>query len=145
MLKKYIRILTKSPFQLPYLVWIKIYKKILGNKKNIHFTGKISFIGVPLVDLHDDAALEIGDNVTLTSLNRGYHLNLHSPVKLFANKPGATIKIGENTRIHGTCIHATKSVVIGKNCLIAAIFHQWFWPEAILQKSSSIIRNICGV
>ena len=37
-----------------------------------------------------------------------------------ADRENAVIKIGENTRIHGTCIHAYKSIEIGKNCLIAA-------------------------
>ena len=28
--------------------------------------------------------------------------------------------IGENSRIHGSCIHAFQYIEIGKNCLIAA-------------------------
>lgn len=50
----------------------------------------------------------------------GYHINMHSPVKLFADKSGAQIRIGDKTRIHGTCIHAYQLVEIGRNCLIAA-------------------------
>jgi acetyltransferase-like isoleucine patch superfamily enzyme len=57
--------------------------------------------------------------VILTSRNRGYHLNIHAPVKLFADRPGAEIRIGAETRIAGSCIHAQRSVVIGKRCLIA--------------------------
>ena len=37
-----------------------------------------------------------------------------------ADRPNAKIVIGENTRFHGSCIHAYKSITIGKNCLIAA-------------------------
>ncbi|EPM5659285.1 acyltransferase [Vibrio parahaemolyticus] len=45
---------------------------------------------------------------------------MHSPIKLYADRKGAIIRIGANTRIHGTCIHAYESITIGKNCLIAA-------------------------
>lgn len=41
-------------------------------------------------------------------------------MKLFANvNSDAKIIIGDNTRIHGSCIHAKKRIQIGKNCLIA--------------------------
>jgi len=82
--------------------------------------GKINIYGRPMIDIREGCHLHMGANVTLNSDNRGYHINMHSPVKLFADKPGAEIRIGENTRIHGTCIHAFQSIVIGRNCLIAA-------------------------
>jgi len=36
------------------------------------------------------------------------------------DRPYAELIIEDNTRIHGTCIHAYMSIRIGKNCLIAA-------------------------
>ena len=45
---------------------------------------------------------------------------MHSPVKLMANRSGASIEIGDNTRINGSCIHAYSKITIGKNCLVAA-------------------------
>ena len=62
----------------------------------------------------------IGNNVTLSSRNKGYHINMHSPVKLFADRQNAIITIGANTQIFGTCIHAYEKIIIGENCLIAA-------------------------
>lgn len=76
--------------------------------------------GRPIIQVHPSAKIEIGDGVTLNSRNYGYHLNMHSPVKLMADRPDARIVIGDNSRIHGSCIHAYKSVSIGKNCLVAA-------------------------
>ena len=76
--------------------------------------------GIPIIDIQQGTALFIGKNVLLNSRNRGYHVNMHSPVKLFADIPGARIKIGDNTRIHGSCIHAHLSIEIGARCLIAA-------------------------
>lgn len=74
----------------------------------------------PIVDIHRDAKLLIGDNVTINSNNYRYHVNMYSACKLMADKPDAMIDIGDNTRIHGSCIHAHKKITIGKNCLIAA-------------------------
>ena len=36
-----------------------------------------------------------------------------------ADRDGAQIIIGEETRIHGSCVHAYGSITIGKRCLIA--------------------------
>jgi acetyltransferase-like isoleucine patch superfamily enzyme len=40
-------------------------------------------------------------------------------VHLLADRPGATIEIGEDTRFHASCIRAYKSVKIGNRCLVA--------------------------
>ena len=45
---------------------------------------------------------------------------MFAPVKIYIDKIGAKISIGNNTRIHGSCLHAYKSIEIGSNCLIAA-------------------------
>jgi acetyltransferase-like isoleucine patch superfamily enzyme len=76
--------------------------------------------GVPLVELAPGATLRLGRGVTLNSRNRGYHLSMYAPVKLLADRPGAVIEIGDETRIHGSCIHAYARVRIGRRCLIAA-------------------------
>lgn len=41
-------------------------------------------------------------------------------MKIMADRTGAFITIGNNTRIHGSCIHAYNKISIGENCLIAA-------------------------
>lgn len=83
-------------------------------------SGSIRVSGVPIVDIRSGSKLFIGDGVTLNSRNRGYHINMHSPVKLFADREGAEIRIGSKTRIHGTCVHAYEKITIGNNCLNAA-------------------------
>jgi acetyltransferase-like isoleucine patch superfamily enzyme len=89
-------------------------------EKNIKVVGALLINGRPMIDIRKGSELYIGDGVGLNSSNQGYHLNMHSPVKLLADKPGAVIRIGNNTRIHGACIHANELVEIGSNCLIAA-------------------------
>ncbi|OPX92832.1 MAG: putative acetyltransferase [Syntrophorhabdus sp. PtaB.Bin006] len=89
-------------------------------ESNIEMKGTLIVKGQPLIDIREGSKLYIGDGVTLNSRNKGYHINMHSPVKLFADRQGAEIRIGDRTRIHGTCIHAYQSVVVGRNCLIAA-------------------------
>lgn len=120
---KKIWLLLRDPLSIPDQIWTRGWIFYLKQKKNIEIKGKLILAGVPMIDIMKGASLEIGNNVTLTSGNKGYHINLHSPVKFYADRNGAKIKIGNNTRIHGTCIHAYESIVIGDNCLIAANCH----------------------
>lgn len=106
----------------------KVYNKILNlflssyykKLKDINFLGKVYFKGVPVIFKHKDARIVIGKNTLINSAKRKYHINMHSPCKLLADRPQAEIIIGENCRIHGACIHAVKKIEIGNNCLIAA-------------------------
>ena len=103
-----------------YLLVIHFYSNLrfLLNP-NISIDGRVQIKKTPIVDIRAGARLNIGSNVTLNSNNQSYHVSLFAPVKLFARIPGASIEIGDNTRIHGSCIHAQSSVSIGRNCLIA--------------------------
>lgn len=92
------------------------YKKLKG----INFLGKVHFKGIPVIFKHQDARIVIGKNTLINSSKKKYHINMHSACKLLADRPQAEIIIGENCRIHGTCIHAVKKIQIGNNCLIAA-------------------------
>lgn len=107
---------------------IKSYYKILNYllRINFHLTngiqiGKnVNFNGIPIIYVKNSGSVVIGDNVWLNSNNSVYHINMHSPCKLIADRNGASINIGNESRIHGTCIHAYVSIIIGKRCLIAA-------------------------
>src|SRR5690625_3054087 len=81
--------------------------------------GHINFRGFPIIKTNG-GTITVHNNVTLNSDNENYFINMHSPIKLCTSMPNAKIEIGENTRIHGTCIHAYDEIIIGKNCLIAA-------------------------
>jgi acetyltransferase-like isoleucine patch superfamily enzyme len=87
--------------------------------RDVVLEGSVRILGVPMIDIRKGSKLTIGNGVILTSRNRGYHLNIAVPVKLFADRPGAEIRIGDETRIAGSCIHAQRSITIGKRCLIA--------------------------
>jgi len=80
----------------------------------------VNFNGIPIIYVIKNASVVIGDKVWLNSNNSVYHINMHSPCKLIADRNGASIKIGNGSRIHGTCIHAYVNITIGKRCLIAA-------------------------
>lgn len=98
----------------------KIIRKIIGLFENIEMTTSVSFKNYPHIGIHPKAKVVIGKNTTINSSNYGYHINMHSKCKLYADREDAIIEIGENCRIHGTCIHAYKHIKIGDNCLIAA-------------------------
>ena len=81
---------------------------------------RVVFKGTPVIEISNGGQIIIEAGVTLNSSNRGYHLNMHSPVKLFVDRPGARIIIGAGSRLHGACLHAYSAITIGKRCLIAA-------------------------
>lgn len=97
--------------------------------KGYSFTGRVKtcsnvrVIGMPLFNIGLHSRLFLGKGVTLNSFNGDYHANLSSPIKIFIENRGSSIVIGENTRIHGSCIHASKKITIGRRCLIAANCH----------------------
>ena len=110
--------IKEDPLVMYYLfvgtISILFYKLIYNFKVKKGF----KVIGVPLIDVRSNSSIQLGENITIRSRNRGYHINLLSETKLFT-APGGHIKIGNNTRIYGSCIHASKSIIIGENCLIA--------------------------
>ena len=83
-------------------------------------SGRVQIKGRPIIDVRSGSQLIIGRNVTLNSFNDSYHVNMFAPVKLLSRVPGSIIQIGNNSRIHGACIHAQRRISIGDNCLIAA-------------------------
>lgn len=87
---------------------------------NIHYGKGMQIKHTPIIDIRKKSKLIMGKNVTLNSKNSTYHVNMFAPVKIFAKSENAIVIIGDNTRIHGSCIHASRSIQIGKNCLIAA-------------------------
>lgn len=120
MLNRIIHLLLTDPLRIPRRLLDKLFGFWISVRRGVAVEGQLNLNGCPLIEIQNGGVILIGKGVTLNSRNRGYHINLHSPVKLFAEGPGAEIRIGDRTRIHGTCIHAFQSVVVGKNCLIAA-------------------------
>lgn len=95
-----------------------IYTKLFHSGLNLK--EGILFKGIPYIFMYKDTRISIGKNTTINSSNWEYHINMFTKCKLFTDKKGASISIGDNCRIHGTCIHAYTSISIGNNCLIAA-------------------------
>ena len=89
-------------------------------RKNVKLHTGLRINKLPSINVHKKALLVICDNVLLNSSNYSYHINMHSKVKIMCDVEGAEIHIGKNTRIHGSCIHAFKRIIIGNDCLIAA-------------------------
>jgi len=100
--------------------WVNSGRYDFAQTPGLVLGANVTFTGVPLIQVTPGALIRIGDDVTINSENYDYHVNMHSPVKLMADRSEAIIEIGAGTRIHGTAIHAWKSIRIGKKCLIAA-------------------------
>lgn len=103
--------------------YLAYYALRLSRVRGLELAEGVIFKGMPCVDIARGASIRIDRGVMINSSNAGYHVNMHSAVKLMADRPGARIHIGEETRIHGSCIHAYRAITIGKRCLIAANCH----------------------
>lgn len=108
---------TRRVFQKVSSLVCKIY---VCQFSGVHVGKGGVFKGLPIIQIEKGADVRLGNNVTLNSRNYGYHASMHSPVKLMADRRGAVITIGDNTRINGACLHAYAGIKIGSNCLIAA-------------------------
>jgi len=64
--------------------------------------------------------ISLGEKVYLRSNPKFYQAGMPFPTTLLTDVKGATIKIGDNSRINGVYIHAQKRIEIGKNCVIAS-------------------------
>jgi len=109
----------------PRYAWVlflsrTLYPTLVKRRHSLDGGRGLRLRGFPHVDIRNGARLEIGDDVVLNSLNFDYHVNMHSPVKLFADRPGARIRLGSRSRINGACLHAYESIDVGSGCLIAA-------------------------
>ena len=72
------------------------------------------------VQVSKGASLSVGANCTLRSSQRGYHAGMPFPTGILVDYCGASVCLGDNTRVNGAYLHAQKRIVIGKNCVIAA-------------------------
>ena len=101
------------------LINIIIHFLLMFNRR-VSLGKNVAFYKSPYLFIHKNAMLVLGNNVRINSDNHLYHVNMYQRCKLMADRKNAIIKIGDNSRIHGSCIHAQQSITIGKNCLIAA-------------------------
>jgi acetyltransferase-like isoleucine patch superfamily enzyme len=76
--------------------------------------------GIPCIKINREARIICGKGVVLNSDPQGYHAGMGFPVTLLADRPNAQITIGDESRLHGCCIHAWSQISIGKKCLLAA-------------------------
>lgn len=97
-----------------------IYSRIIFSYKDVKVGSGLRVIGIPILNLSKKSRFIVGNNVTLNSFNDDYHVNMLGCIKVYLEGSGASIEIGDDTRIHGSCIHARKKISIGKRCLIAA-------------------------
>ena len=112
------KILEDKGLSLSIIIGTYYRFKTLYNR-NISAGKGLKIIGGIILDIRGNAVLRIGENVLLRSRNRGYHGQLTSRVKIMIDN-GGKVDIGSESRVYGTCIHASKSIQIGSRCLVAS-------------------------
>jgi hypothetical protein len=68
--------------------------------------------------INSKSIIKIEENCVIISSNKGYHINMHDLVKLYADRPNTSIITGAKSRINNVCIHTYSTIKIGGNCLI---------------------------
>ena len=118
---KLLRMLLIGPLKaVDRFLRFRLLPALLRAVHGVEIGSGVDVAGWPAVFKVADARIVIGDRVILCSRNRRHHVNMHSPMKLQADYPGAEIRVGENTQMFGVCLHAYERITIGKNVLIAA-------------------------
>jgi acetyltransferase-like isoleucine patch superfamily enzyme len=80
----------------------------------------IRIYGMPIITMTPESRITIGDRVVLCSDSRFTDLGVSRPVILRTLRPGAAIRIGNDTGVSGASICAAKSIEIGRECLLGA-------------------------
>lgn len=90
-----------------------LFKKnvLIGKNARIDFKSRIYNYG---------NRIEIADNVYLRSRRKDYQAGMPFPTTILVDKKGASVIIGNNSRINGVYMHAQDQIVIGSNCVIAS-------------------------
>ena len=112
--------MKKFFYKISYFFNTLYFNHILILQKGLNHQRNVIVNCLPKIVIKNGGQIILDEAVVLNSSNETYHLNMYNRVKLMADKPDSLIKIGRNTRIHGSCIHAFSQVIIGENCLIAA-------------------------
>jgi acetyltransferase-like isoleucine patch superfamily enzyme len=76
--------------------------------------------GLPIVSMHRNSTISMGDNITLRSRSKGNAIGVNHQVILRTQGEGAMIRIGDRVGMSGGAICARKKVVIGNDVLIGA-------------------------
>lgn len=100
------------------LWWLHSY--VLFYVKKIQTSGAVYCFGIPIIERHPGSEIVINNKVSLCSDSRYTALGVSRPVILRTLRQGASIVIGEESGLSGTTICASRSVHIGKRCLIGA-------------------------
>jgi acetyltransferase-like isoleucine patch superfamily enzyme len=119
MLSKIFRI-RKYPSYIRQLWWqLTIPRKL--RRLHVHLGSGVIFYGSPIVSMEEGRGeITIGTDCVLCSVSEYTALGVNHPVVLRTLRPGAVIKIGDNTGMSGATICAAVSIVVGSNVLLGA-------------------------
>ncbi len=119
----------------PALLWVE----------GVSIAEGIRVRGRPWFYRHPEAEITIGRNVLLISRPRGSHMYLTRPCTIQALRPGARIRVGDETHMAGAIILSELSIEIGSRVRIAPevmIIDTDFQSMDPLQRASSFFEDV---
>jgi acetyltransferase-like isoleucine patch superfamily enzyme len=96
--------------------WLLRRMRIAG----ISFTGRVTVVGAPIVDVFPHSRVEIHDGVTLVSRSWWTALGVSRPVIIRTLSPAACISIGAGSGLSGTTLCSVVGVTMGSRVLCGA-------------------------
>lgn len=112
---------------MPWLVYTEFLRLIVLPIIKIKFAlAKVSWrrnwriYGIPILQIHRQGKLIIGDGLKLRSTNRSNPLGVNHPVIISVRRKNASIKIGDDFGMTGGSIVAEESINIGDRVLVGA-------------------------
>jgi len=100
-----------------FLVKEKLYKLFFNR---VFFGSKTTFYGKPIISVHKNSDIKIGNRVVLCSTSKDTALGINHPVILRTLNKKASIIVGDDTGISGATICSASKITIGKGCLLGA-------------------------
>ena len=94
-------------------------RRIFYKYRNLLRPNQFKAFGRVTVRAANGGSVFVHPSVILNSEPTNYHVAMPFETALVADRPGASIRVGRGTRIHGSYIHAWKSISIGQHVLIA--------------------------
>lgn len=96
-----------------------IFLRMLPSNVNIG-KGSIVYYRSSIVCLSRLGGAKIGKNCKIGCSPKRYHAGMPFYTRLLVDGQNSIITIGDNCRINGASIHASSSIEIGNNCVIAS-------------------------
>lgn len=103
-----------------YIRCSRVFVRWLASLQGVGMGDSVAFIGRPVIQMANCSRIEVGARCLMISTPWASALGINHSIVLRTLQEGAGLIIGEGTGISGGTFCASRSVIIGNNCLFGA-------------------------